>query len=176
MYQNTAKTFAKSHLAKFMLFYCLFLCDSLREARDRSNKGKRWIPVSVTLLPSISDHNSCLLCSSASWLSSSYSTFSMKSGSNSLEMRRSHFSVHVLHKCQSQPKHQPAPVSICCPACVPPALVIVGTMSWLCWWLTCGILWQRSHHFPCAYPTLTPAVILETPADSQRAFLTKLPT
>lgn len=53
-------------------------------------------------------------------------------------------------------------------------LSLPGTMSWLCWWLICGTLWQRSHHFPCAYPTLTPGAILETPADS--AFLTKLPT
>lgn len=109
-----------------MLFYCLFLCDSLREARDRSNKGKPWIPSPVTLLPWISDHNSSLICSSARWLSTSYSNFSMTPGWNSLEMRRSQFSVHVLHKCQRQPKHQPAPVSVCCPACVAPAPVTAG--------------------------------------------------
>lgn len=123
MYRNIAKTFLKRYHAKFMLSYCLFLGNLLREARDRSNKGKPWIPSSVTLLPLISDRNSSLICSSARWPSSSCSAFSMKPGPNSLETRRSHFSAHVWHKCQRQPKHQPAPVSICCPACVAPALV-----------------------------------------------------
>lgn len=155
MYQNIAKTFPKRDPEKFMLSYCLFLCDSLREVRDRSNKRKPWIPSSATLLLSISDHNSSLICSSAWWLSPSYSTFSMKPGSNSLKWEGPTSQSICVAQITDQPKLVP----------VWHLWSLPGTVSCLCWWLIWGsTLQQRSHHFPCAYPTLTPGVILETSA------------
>lgn len=134
MYQNIAKIFPKRHPAKFMLSYCLFLCDSLRKARDRGNKRKPWIPSSVTLLPSMSDHNSSLICSSAWWLSSSYSTSSMKRTSKALKWEGSTSQSMCCTNCRaslSTSLHQSALAAL-------PVWHLwsqPGAGSWLCWWL-----------------------------------------
>lgn len=81
----------------------------------------------------------------------------------------------MLNKCQSQPNHQPASGSICCPACLAPVSATAREDEIALLMVTHGTVLQRSQHFPCAHLIVTPGLSLETPAESQRAFLLKCP-
>lgn len=176
MHKNLDKTFPKRHLAIFMLSYCLFPCVPLTEARDRSIEGKPWMPSSVILLPLISEHiRSPIHSRPADWaLHTAPSQWNLDETALKCEAPSSQ-SRHWTNVRASLTTslHQAASAAL---PVWHQLRSLPGRMRSLHWLLTRGTVLQRSHHFPCANPILALGLSPQTPAESRRAFLTKVPT